>query len=314
MTLQQIKYALAIAEAGSLNKAAEVLYISQPSLSSAVKELESDTGITIFTRNSRGVVPTPEGEEFLSYARQVYQQYELLTDKYTGKGRRKRRFGVSTQHYSFAVDAFVRTVKDYDTLDFEFALRETKTMDVITDVGSSKSEIGIIFKSAYNEKVIDKMLKVNDLEFVSLIKCRAYVYIHRTHPLAQRESISFDELLEYPCLVFEQGDSIPGFFAEEILSDKEYPRLIRTTDRATNLNLMIGLNAFTLCSGIVSEELNGSDYAMIPFREDDENHNVVMDIGYITKKQTVRSDIAEKYIAYIKGFLADVKDPELNEV
>ncbi|MCR5806923.1 MAG: LysR family transcriptional regulator [Oscillospiraceae bacterium] len=312
MTLQQIKYALVIAEAGSLNRAAEILYISQPSLSSAVRELESDTGITIFMRTSRGVTPTAEGEEFLSYARQVYQQYELLTDRYTGKGSHKRRFGVSAQHYSFAVDAFVKTVKQYDTLKFEFALRETKTMDVIADVGSSKSEIGIIYKSSYNEKVIDKMLKVNDLEFTSLIRCRAYVYVWKDHPLAGEKSISFEQLLDYPCLVFEQGDSVPGFFAEEILSDKEYPRLIRTTDRATNLNLMIGLNAFTLCSGIISEELNGSDYSMIPFREDDENRNVVMDIGYITKKQTLRSDIAENYIANIKEFLNTAKDKELN--
>lgn len=307
MTLQQIKYALTIAEAGSLNKAAELLYISQPSLSSAVKELESDTGIAIFMRTSRGVTPTAEGEEFLSYARQVYQQYELLTDKYSGKGTRKRRFGVSAQHYSFAVDAFVKTVKQYDTLNFEFALRETKTMDVITDVGSSKSEIGIIFKSSYNEKVIDKMLKINDLDFTSLIKCRAYVYVWKSHPLAKEKCISFEQLLDYPCLVFEQGESVPGFFAEEILSDREYPRLIRTTDRATNLNLMIGLNAFTLCSGIVSEELNGSDYAMIPFKEDGENKNVIMDIGYITKKQTIRSDIAENYIAHIEEFLASAK-------
>lgn len=312
MTLQQIKYALVIAEAGSLNRAAELLYISQPSLSSAVRELESGTGITIFMRTSRGVTPTAEGEEFLSYARQVYQQYELLTDRYTGKGSHKRRFGVSAQHYSFAVDAFVKTVKQYDTLKFEFALRETKTMDVIADVGSSKSEIGIIYKSSYNEKVIDKMLKVNDLEFTSLIRCRAYVYVWKDHPLAGEKSISFEQLLDYPCLVFEQGDSVPGFFAEEILSDKEYPRLIRTTDRATNLNLMIGLNAFTLCSGIISEELNGSDYSMIPFREDGENRNVVMDIGYITKKQTLRSDIAENYIANIKEFLNTVKDKELN--
>ena len=312
MTLQQIKYALVIAEAGSLNRAAELLYISQPSLSSAVRELESDTGITIFMRTSRGVTPTAEGEEFLSYARQVYQQYELLTDRYTGKGSHKRRFGVSAQHYSFAVDAFVKTVKQYDTLKFEFALRATKTMDVIADVGSSKSEIGIIYKSSYNEKVIDKMLKVNDLEFTSLIRCRAYVYVWKDHPLAGEKSISFEQLLDYPCLVFEQGDSVPGFFAEEILSDKEYPRLIRTTDRATNLNLMIGLNAFTLCSGIISEELNGSDYSMIPFREDDENRNVVMDIGYITKKQTLRSDIAENYIANIKEFLNTAKDKELN--
>ncbi|MBQ4486328.1 MAG: LysR family transcriptional regulator [Oscillospiraceae bacterium] len=312
MTLQQIRYVLTVAQAGSFNKAAEQLYISQPSLSSAIKELENDIGITVFMRNSRGIVPTPEGEEFLSYAKQVYQQYELLMDKYSAKGSRKKKFGVSTQHYSFAVDAFVKTVKQFDTLKFEFALRETKTPEVISDVGSSKSEIGIIYKSAYNEKVIDRILKANDLEFTSLIKCRAYVYVWKGHPLAKESQISFSQLLDYPCLVFEQGENASGFFAEEILSDREYPRLIRTSDRATNLNLMIGLNAFTLCSGIISEELNGNDFAMIPFEEDGDNPNEMMDIGYITKRHTIKSDIARIYLANIAEFLENRKDPRIN--
>lgn len=306
MTLQQIKYAITIASIGSLNKAAEQLYISQPSLSSAVKELENDIGITIFTRTNKGVVTTAEGEDFLTYARQVFQQYELLLERYT-KGEFKKKFGVSTQHYSFAVSAFVETVKQFDTLNFDFALRETKTIDVINDVGTSKSEIGILFRSDYNRKIIDKMIREQDLEFTHLIDCRAFVYLWKGHPLAGESSISLEQLKDYPCLMFEQGESGSGFLAEEILSDRDYPRTIRVNDRATSLNLMVGLNGFTLCSGIICEELNGSDYAVIPFKEDENNKNSLMEIGYITKKQSIFSSVAEVYIAEVKKYLASCK-------
>lgn len=313
MTLQQIKYALTIAEAGSMNRAAEQLFISQPSLSSSIKELERETGITIFLRTSKGVVPTNEGSDFLMYARQVYQQYDLMTQKYSAQGGIKRKFGVSSQHYSFAVKAFVETVKKYDTLNFEFAMRETRTMDVINDVGTLKSEIGILYMDSFNRKIIEKMLDDNDLDFVPLINCRAYVYLWKNHPLAKEKSISLEQLRDYPCLSFEQGEHGSGFFAEEILSDNDYPRIIRSTDRATQLNLMVGLNGYTLCSGIICEELNGSDYAAVPFREDEANRNSVMEIGYIVKNRSMLSDIAETYIDEVKKYLESVRPLELSE-
>lgn len=307
MTLQQIKYALAIADSGSMSKAADGLFISQPSLSSSIKELEKEIGITIFLRTTKGVVPTNEGADFLSYARQVYQQYDLLTQKYSSKNGFKRKFGVSSQHYSFAVKAFVETVKKYDTLNFEFAMRETRTADVITDVGSMRSEIGILYMDNFNRKIIEKMLSDNDVEFVPLINCRAYVYMWKGHPLANEESVSLDQLRDYPCLSFEQGEHGSGFLAEEILSGNDYPRIIRSTDRATQLNFMVGLNGYTLCSGIICEELNGSDYVAIPFKEDETNRNSVMEIGYIVKNKNMLSDIAKTYVSEIEKYLANVK-------
>ena len=306
MTLQQIKYALAIADIGSMNKAAEQLFISQPSLSSSIKELEKEIGINIFLRTGKGVTPTSEGEDFLIYARQVYQQYDILLQKYSEHKGLKRKFGVSSQHYSFAVKAFVETVKKYDTLNFEFAMRETRTADVITDVGSLRSEIGILYMDNFNRKVIEKMLADNDVDFIPLINCRAYVYMWKEHPLAKESSVSLEQLKDYPCLSFEQGEHGSGFLAEEILSDKDYPRIIRSTDRATQLNLMVGLNGYTLCSGIICEELNGSDYVAVPFREDEDNHNSVMEIGYIKKKHSMLSDIAQTYISEMKKYLAEI--------
>ena len=307
MTLQQLLYALTIAEKGSMNKAAESLFISQPSLTLAMKDLEKEIGITIFRRSSRGVQLTNEGADFLVNARQIYQQYELLKDKYSGAGDIKRKFAVSTQHYSFITKAFVETVKQYDTKNFDFAIRETKTQDVISDVGKLRSEIGILFESDFNRKVITKMLRDNDLEFTKLIDCRAYVYIWKNHPLAGEASISLNMLKDYPCLSFEQGDQSSLYLAEEILGETEYPRAIKTTDRATMLNLMVGLNGYTLCSGIICEELNGSDYVAIPFKEDRNHRNAKMTVGYITKRHSVMSDIGETFIDEIKAYLGKVE-------
>ncbi|WP_434310522.1 LysR family transcriptional regulator [Hominifimenecus sp. rT4P-3] len=303
MTLQQLHYVITIAEVGSLNKAAEILYMAQPSLTSSMQELERELGITIFYRSGRGVSLTQDGAEFLLYARQVYNQYESLMDKYGKSQNLKRKFGVSTQHYSFAVKAFVELVKRFDTSQYEFAIRETKTRDVILDVGTLRSEIGILYLSDFNRAAINKLLRTGNLEFHHLIDCQAYVYLWSGHPLAQNKSICFDELKDYPCLSFEQGDASSFYFAEEILSTHEYTRTIKANDRATMLNLMIGLNGYTLCSGIICEELNGDDYLAVPFQADSVEAGSVMEIGYITKQNTVLSNIGTLYVEEMKRYL-----------
>jgi len=303
MTLQQLYYAITISETGSLNKAAELLYISQPSLTSSMQELEKEIGISIFNRGSKGVTLTSDGEEFMLYARQVYNQYESLRDKYSDAGNLKKKFGVSTQHYSFAVKAFVELVKQFDTAVYEFAIRETKTREVINDVATLRSELGIIYLSDFNRAAITKILRANNLEFHHLINCKAYVYLWKGHPLAGRKRISLKNLRDYPCLSFEQGEASSFYFAEEILSTQEYVRTIKANDRATMLNLMVGLNGYTLCSGIICEELNGDDYLAIPFVDSNASDNGVMEIGYLTKKNTVISKIGKLYIEEIKKYL-----------
>ena len=304
MTLQQLKYVIGIAETGSFNKAAEKLFVSQPSLTSTVHDLENELGIVIFNRTGRGVTLTNDGTEFLSHARQLYMNYQNLIEKYSGDGNSlRKKFGVSTQHYSFAVKSFVEMVKKFNTNDYEFAIRETKTREVIDDVSNLKSEIGILYLSDFNRKIIMNLLKSKDLEYHHLIDCKAFVYIWKGHPLAKNESISFSELADYPCLSFEQGEGASYYFAEEILSTDEYHRTIKANDRATMLNLMIGLNGYTLCSGIICEELNGGDYIAVPFREESEHINRVMEIGYITKKNFNLSSIGSIYVDELKKFL-----------
>ena len=303
MTLTQLNYFITIAETKSINKAAEQLYVSQPSLTSAVQELEKELGITLLNRSGRGVTLTNDGAEFLLYAKQLYGQYEMILEKYGENGSLKKKFGVSTQHYSFAVKAFVDMAKEFDMSKYEFAIRETKTAEVISDVSTMKSEIGVLYLSDFNRKSMEKLLTSSVLVFHHLIDCHTYVYLWKEHPLAREKSISFSQLSEYPCLVFEQGDNSSFSLAEEIFSTSEYPRIIRANDRATMLNLMVGLNGYTLCSGIICEELNGNEFAAVPFRDDREDYNGVMEIGYIMRKNTIPGKVGEMYIEALKKYL-----------
>ena len=307
MTIQQLKYTITIANQGSFNKASEVLYISQPSLTESIKELEKELNITIFYRSGKGVTLTNEGVEFLAYARELYGQFENVLERYGENESRKKIFSVSTQHYTFAVKSFVELVKKLDTSEFEFAIREEQTQKVIDDVINMNSEIGILYLSGFNMPVIGKLLRQNHLEFHELISCEAYVYLWKGHPLANKERISFDELKDYPCLSFEQGGNGSMYFAEEILASYPYPRMIRATDRATMLNLMVGLNGYTLCSGVICEELNGSDFTSVPFAPDDNHPGETMTVGYITKKNLLLSKVGKIYIEELKRTLSTGK-------
>lgn len=277
MTLQQLHYAITVADSGSMNEAAKRLFISQPSLSSSIRELEQELGIDLFLRSNRGIVITPDGEEFLGYARQVTEQYRLLRNRYIEK-EAKEKFSVSMQHYSFAVKAFVETVKHAGMENYEFAIHETKTYEVIENVRNFKSELGIIYMNDFNERVLKKILRENQLKFTELFTCDTYVYLRSGHPLADCDEISMRDLEPYPCLAFDQGRNNSFYLAEEMKSTYDYHRIIKANDRATMLNLMVGLNAYTLCSGIICDELNGDDSRAIPLKE-----NEIMHIGYISR-------------------------------
>lgn len=296
MTLQQLKYAITVADCGSMNEAAKRLFISQPSLSETIKDLETEIGIDIFLRSNRGVVITPEGMEFLGYARQVSEQFGLLQDKYIGR-ESKKKFSVSTQHYTFAVNAFIETVKKAGIDNYEFAVHETKTGEVIDNVKNFKSEIGVLYISDFNEQVVRKLLRENGLEFQELFSCDTYVYLWSGHPLADKKVLSMKDLEEYPCLAFDQGENNSFYLAEEMKSTYDYKRLIKANDRATLLNLMVGLNAYTLCSGIICEELNGNDYLAIPLKESEK-----MRIGYIKRKAAKLSKNGAVYVEELKKY------------
>ncbi len=307
MTLQQIHYVLTVSENGSMNRAAEKLYIPQPTLTSTIHSLENELGIKLFNRTNQGVILTNEGKDFLLQARQIYQQYEMLRDKYSDKNNLRQKFKVSAQHYSFATKAFVETVKKYGTKKYDLEICETKTMNVIDDVGNSISEVGILFLCDYNRKYLEKLFAERGISFHRLTTARAFVYLYWRHPLAKKESITFEDLKDYPNMSFDQGENSSFFLNEEILTENDYPQTIKVNDRATMLNLMRGLNGYTLCSGIICKELNGSDYVAVPYEDNGSNPNVEMEIGYIVKSHSMLSDIAMNYIDELKKYIEAVQ-------
>lgn len=291
MTLQQLKYIVTVAETGNITEAAKRLFISQPSLTNAIRELEKEMQITIFHRTNKGVAVSNEGDEFLSYARQVLEQVGLLEEKYLNGKEPRPRFSVSCQHYSFAVNAFVDVIQRFNANQYDFTLRETQTYEIIEDVSRLKSEIGILYVSSKNEEIIMKLVRQNGLKFEELFTAKPHVFISSRHPLAEKEVISLEDLEEYPYLSFEQGEYNSFYFAEEILSTLDRKKNIKVRDRATLFNLVIGLNGYTVSTGVISRELNGENIIARPLLVDE-----WMKIGTIMQKSMPLSRYGNAYM------------------
>lgn len=295
MTLQQLRYVVSIADKGTITDASKELFVSQPSLTKAIRELEKEMNITIFNRTNKGVVLSNDGEIFLSYARQVLEQADLLEEKFKDTKERSPHFSVSCQHYSFAVNAFVDVIRQFDASKYDFTLRETQTYEIIEDVSRLKSEVGVLYTSLRNEEVLMKLMKKNDLKFEVLFVAKPHVFISSKHPLANMDSLTLKDLEDYPYLSFEQGEYNSFYFSEEILSTLDRRKNIKVRDRATLFNLAIGLNGYTVSSGVISEELNGKDIIAKPLLVEE-----VMRIGIVTKKNTILSRYGAAYLDAIR--------------
>ena len=303
MTLNQLKYVIEISKQNSINEAAKSLFISQPSLTAALKSLEQEVGFELFTRTNSGITLTVKGEEFLGYAKSVVEQYDILDAKYVSKSNIKRTFQVSMQHYTFALNAFISVINQYGMDEYEFGVHETKTYDVIDNVRNQRSEIGVLYMNDYNRSVLEKILRDSGLKFIPLFDCSIYAYMSKSNPLANKKTVTMKDLDEYPCCAFSQGEHNSFYFAEEVLSTYEYKRLIRVSDRATILNLMKGVNGYTLCSGIICEDLNGTDYCAVKLKTKEK-----MTIGYISRKHSKLSEMGEKYIEELSKYKENVLD------
>ena len=295
MTLQQLRYIVTIAETGNITEAARRLFVSQPNLTNSVHDLETEFQLTIFNRTNKGVTLSSDGETFLSYARQILEQVSLLEEKYLNVQERKPKFSVSCQHYSFAVNAFVDVITEFDANYYDFTLRETQTYEIIEDVSRLKSELGILYISSKNEEIIMKLLRQHQLIFEELFTATPHVFISSTHPLADRSVLSLEDLEEYPYLSFEQGDYNSFYFSEEILSTLDRKKNIKVRDRATLFNLAVGLNGYTVSSGIISKELNGENIIARPLLVDE-----YMKIGVIKQKQLPLSRYGTSYLNALK--------------
>lgn len=297
MTLQQLKYIVTAAETGSITETAKSLYISQPSLSGSIKEVEKELGFAVFTRCKAGIALTKEGMEFIGYARQVVQQMQLLESKYINNTPAKQRFCVSTQHYTFTTNAFVELVKNFGQERFEFILNETRTHQIIEDVRNRFSDLGILYLSRGNEEVLRKLFDEYSLTFTELFVALPHIFVRKEHPLVHKSVIRLSDLKPYPRLSFVQGVYESSNFSEELFSNESADKSIRVSDRAAIVNLMIGLNGYTISSGIFPKYLQGNEIVALPLAEDE-----VMRIGYILNKDQPLSDIAKTYVAALKEY------------
>lgn len=298
MTIQQLKYAVTAAEKGTMSEAAQFLFIAQPSLTNAIRDLEKELRITIFHRTNKGIIATNEGEEFLGYARQILQQVGLIEEKYINGKSRKQIFSVSAQHYSFAVNAFVDVIKTFGSQSYDFTLRETQTYEIIQDVSRLKSEVGILYLSRENENIIGKIITESGLIFEELFTASPHVFISYRHPLAEKECISLYDLKNYPYLCFEQGDYNSFYFSEEILSSISREMTIKVRDRATLFNLAVGLDGYTISTGIISHELNGENIIARPLDIDE-----CIRIGTVTRKNMTLSRLGTAYMNALKNHI-----------
>lgn len=295
MKLQQLRYVVKVAECGSITEASRRLFVSQPSITASIRDLENEMGVHIFERTNKGVVVSEEGETFLGYARQVLDQADLLEGKYKGTSEQVPHFSVSCQHYSFAVNAFVDVIREFDAARYDFTLREEQTHEIIEDVAHMKSELGILYLSEHNREVIERMLAANELVFEGLFCATPHVFVCADHPLADHASVTLEDLEDYPFLSYEQGSYNSFYYSEELTSTFERRKNIRVRDRATLFNLAMGLNGYTVCSGVISHELNGPGIISIPLDVDE-----YMEIGIITRKNTTLTRYGQAYIEAIR--------------
>ncbi|MBQ5311886.1 MAG: LysR family transcriptional regulator [Oscillospiraceae bacterium] len=302
MTLQQLRYIIEIAETGSITMAAQRLFIAQPSLSKSVAELEKEMGITIFNRSNRGVYLSEDGTKFLSYARQIVEQAELLENEYKAAAPARRIFAVSAQHYAFVVNAFVALVREYGRNRYEFSLRELKTAEIIEDVRTHRSDIGIIFLSKFNREVISHILQDDDLQFEKLFTAKPHVFVSKQNPLVGRKKVTLDDLRDYPRLTYDQGIKNSFYFAEELHITAESPKNIIVSDRATLFNLLIGLDGYTISSGVLSHDLNGDNIVAIPLESDER-----MEIGYIITTDRPKNEMTERYLDHLRSYIENYK-------
>ena len=299
LTLQQLRYFIEVAAEGSISAAADVLYVAQPTMSAAMNDLEARVGRALLVRSTRGVRLTDEGAEFLGYARQVVEQVELLEQRYLGRPPSRRLLGVSAQHYSFAVDAFVRMVRASGAAEYEFSLRETRTWDIIEDVRTLRSELGILYRNDFNRAVMERLLRDSGLAFHPLFIAEPHIFVSRRNPVATKARATLADLAGLPRLTFDQGANNSFYFAEEILSTRSSAQEIRVSDRATIFNLMIGLDGYTISTGIISDQLD-PEIVAVPLDVDER-----IEIGWIGHAAIPLTEQAQRYLAEVRAVVAD---------
>lgn len=298
MTLQQCRYLVEIAKHRSMSQAAEALYVTQPSLSKAIKELEESLAITILERTNKGVSFTKDGEELLFYAQILLDQVASMEYHFQKRQQEmQRKITISSQHYGFAVEAFVKLTKHLGERHYQLGLREGRSTKVIEDVFSGKSIIGVLAIHEKNRENFERYFAQKSLVFQALYSMKSCVFLNREHPLAKEKSLSIAQLAQYPYLTYQEND-LPLYFAEKYSDPDNTSQIIYIEDRGTMNNLLSHTNGYNIGTSCIIEGYMDSNIIALPLQEHQE-----MKIGYIQQYgHSLPSEIYQ-YLDYLTDSL-----------
>lgn len=302
MTIQQCKYVLEISKTGSFNEASKRLFIAQSSLSASIRSLEKEFGIEIFTRTRNGVCLTEEGAEFVRYAEQMVEHNNFIENRYRANTNRKK-LHIVTQHYDFVADIFCGLLRETEDDKFYFSLRETKTYEVIKEIETASSDIGIIAIKDNDLDLMTRFLGSKNIDFIPVLNAKPHVFIRSGHVLCSRKKIKAEDLIKFPYVSYEQGSHSSTFFTEEIFNGNEVKKHVEISDRATLMNVLLTTDCYTVGTGIMPSALNDGKILSIPFETERFYY-----LGYITNKTCKNMPTVEKFIGQLKSFAEKIEN------
>ncbi|MBP3395766.1 MAG: LysR family transcriptional regulator, partial [Clostridia bacterium] len=297
MTIQQCKYVLEIARAGSFSEAAKQLFIAQSSLSISIKSLEQELNIRIFERSGNGVYLTDDGAEFVKYATEICENSDFVAERYSTRHVQQKLY-IATQHYDFIADIFGKLLKETITESYRFSIKEIETYNVIREVETAHSDVGIIAIKDGDYEIMRRYLGKKGLSFTPVLNVSPHVFFRRGHPLAGAAPLSAAALRKYPYVSYEQGEHTSSFFTEELMDVSSIDKHVEISDRATLMNVLMLTDAYTIGTGMMPSALNKGDIVSVPFESD-----AYYIIGYLLNQDRKISDMTKKFIAGVEEML-----------
>ena len=300
MTIQQCKYVIEIAKSGSFNEAGKQLFVAQSALSSSIKQLEKELGIKIFERSKNGVRLSMEGAEFVRYAEQLVDRSDFIQNRYGGFADYKK-LHIATQHYDFVAEAFCKFLTSTKEKKYDFSIRELKTYQVIYEIEKAFCDVGILAIKDNDFDVMTRYLDNKGIVFNEFLQSPPHVYVRKEHALAKRKQISYDDLIDYPYLSYEQGARNSSFFTEELVDGFKANKRVTISDRATLMNVLLTTDSYTVGTGIMPSALNGGKIVGIKIASQS-----FYRIGYVLRKGESVNELTTAFIRELEEIFKNI--------
>ena len=289
MNIQQLRYVVAIANSGTFREAAEKMYVSQPSLSISVRDLEKELGFKIFRRTSSGTFLTRRGMEFYEKAQDVVKGFDIFQNQYASPEEEKKEFSISSQHYDFLPPLMTEFSIRYPE-NKNFRIFESTTVQILDEVAQGHSELGIIYLNRQNTKGIMQRVDKLGLEVVDLIPFHTHIYLRKGHPLAKKKKLVMEDLAQLPTVRFTQEKDEYLYYSENFVDTSSSSQMFNVTDRATLNGILERTDAYATGSGFLdSQSVNG--ITVIPLEDNLDNKMV-----YVKREEMDLSPVAEKFV------------------